>query len=104
MIYPLQRPVEPVFNSAAAIRNTLTSGFEGDGKEGWKPLSVKTPSPLRHTHTHAHEHRSGTTVKKKKKNECGHLTPRVIANAFMFLFFSLFFHDLFQTGNSLCSF
>lgn len=52
MIYPLLRPVQPVFNSAAAIRNTLTLGFDGDVKEAWKPLSVKRPRcMLTHAHT-----------------------------------------------------
>lgn len=53
MIYPLLRPVQPVFNSAAAIRNTLTLGFDGDVKEAWKPLSVQRPRCL-HTHSHPH--------------------------------------------------
>lgn len=65
MIYPLLRPVQPVFNSAAAIRNTLTLGFDGDVKEAWKPLSVKRPRclhTLAHmTHTHTH-HRNTDTL------------------------------------------
>lgn len=40
-----------MFNSAAAIRNTLTSGFDGDVKGVWKPLSVKRPLCL-HSHLH----------------------------------------------------
>lgn len=51
MIYPLLRPVQSVFNSAAAIRNTLTLDFDGDVKEAGKPLFVKRP----HTHTHTGE-------------------------------------------------
>ena len=63
MIYPLLRPVQPVFNSAAAIRNTLTLDFDGDVKEAWKPLSVKrpprlhtlTPTHMTHIHTCGHD-------------------------------------------------
>lgn len=59
MIYPLLRPVQPVFNSAAAIRNTLTLDFDGDVKEAWKLLCVKRPRCL-DTHAHAHTYETYT--------------------------------------------
>lgn len=47
-----------MFNSVPAIRNTLTSGFDGDVKGVWKPLSVERPlcshSHLHKRHRHAH--------------------------------------------------
>lgn len=42
---------QPVFNSATAIRNTLTLGFDGHVKGAWKPLSVKRPPAYTCSHT-----------------------------------------------------
>lgn len=68
MIYPLQRPVQPVFNSAAAIRNTLTLDFDGDVKEAWKLLCVKRPHCL-DTHAHAHTYDTCThTCRRDYRN------------------------------------
>lgn len=88
MIYPLLRPIQPVFNSAAAIRNTLTLGFDGDVKEAWKPLSVKRPH-CSHTHTHTHTYdtyRQAAEILKHKRTV--HHTQRLLSKAFLSFIFS----------------
>lgn len=103
MIYPLQRPVQPVFNSAAAIRNTLALGFDGDSKEAWKPLSVKRPH-CSHTHTHIchihkHTRNSDTEVCKAPHSKECYQKHFILS---LYIFFSPALSDR-QTDSSLCS-
>lgn len=89
MIYPLQRPVQPVFNSAAAIRNTLTLDFDGDVKEAWKLLCAKRPHCLhtctRMTHIHTH---AGATIEIQCTEHSKTFIKSISCSFLFFLVFS----------------
>lgn len=89
MIYPLLRPEQSVFNSAAAIRNTLTLDFDGDVKEEGKPLSVKRP----HTHACTHAGKITETQVLRALTLKGIYQKHFILCLFYFLFSFFFLPD-----------